>query len=138
MTQTTGIKVYTQEEGRVNFGLKVAEGWRQAYNCDTKRRGALELSTLEFYHTLPLNEHRRRSLAEILEGERDETLITNGYKRIIDMHTLSSLTGFDEFYCDMINQMYLESDTAYIEVVIVDPSYGCHMIVKPHIAGRVV
>jgi hypothetical protein len=128
--QTTGIKVY-ESSIRQAYGIKVAEGYKEAWNYDTKRKGVMD-SAGNFHYTLPLNGWRERNLAEAVSGERDGNMWREpGKTMLVSIHHLLELPGFDQFYYDTLTDLYYVAKVVRIEVVVVDPSYGSHIIVLP-------
>jgi len=132
--EMTGIKVHDTRDLELS-GTKVAEGFRSAYNCETKTKGVVD-EVGEFHITLPLNGWRGRDLAEKVIGVRDDGEWTLGRALIVDTHVLQDLPGFDGRYVDYLNSLSEVSRVAVLRVAIVEPSYGVHIVVEPATEAR--
>lgn len=129
--QTTGIKVYEDTEMRQAWGCKVAPGYKEAWDFD-KQRKMVQDSKGVLHYTLPLNGWRARELAKTVIGERDSALWYDpGKVVVVPTKHLQALPNFDQFYVDYLNDLAEREPVVIIQVVVVEPSYGVHIIVLP-------
>lgn len=127
--EMTGIKVYDERDYQL-YGKVMADGFRSAYNCGTKTKGVVDEDG-NFFRTLPLDGWRSRNLAEAITGIRDQQQLTAGYTKIVTTSTIQDLPGFDGGNTDYVNEVANKHVIVYMQVVEVDPSYGCHIILTP-------
>lgn len=112
-------------------GVRVAEGFRSAYNCETKTRGVVEERTGKYHMTLPINGWRGRDLAEMALGVRDTSEWHVGRALIIDINVLRNLPGFDGRYVDYLDEVAKINRVVTMKVAVVDPTYGVHVVIEP-------